>query len=711
MAQAALSAALSAAEIEAELNVSLDVEFSFIHADELAAQLVTLPQEELRFTLDWVRRIASTHLTLAHQFALRAPELLQQMDRRLIEAWAVHACDAYDRQGLRAALQVIEQVHNFVHIRHEHAAGALFEDIAPVLANFLRGLSGRRLRLEQGEAAYTDSERIFLPAVIAQMATLDDNFRLAKATVALLWGQTRYGSFRADLAAACAGFAEPERALAQLQALENIRIEACLGRELPGLHRVMQQLKAQQEEALSPEWQALSAPLLAREATLADSLRLLPQAYALNDPPRFCFGGELRPEAVAACLATRVEKEKMLLRVKLAELAEEHQRQEAAATGSEEAQAPQFEVSQNEDEERLDVMELTLDGAPVAPPQQVKDLLTSIQLDLGEIPDEYLVPAGPGDYDPSLLTDRATDPDAVWQGTYHEEGALFYPEWDYKRQHYRKNWCVMREKEVKPGDPAFHRATLNKYAGLLRGLRKSFEALRDEDRLDKRQTQGDEVDFDALIEAIADAADGREMSDRLFTRLHRAERNIAVAFMVDMSGSTRGWINEAEREALILLAESLERLGDRYAIYGFSGQTRKRCELFRIKTFDEPYSDAVRARIAGIEAQDYTRMGFAIRHLSKLLNTVQAKTRVLITLSDGKPDDYFDGYRGPYGIEDTRMALVEARRSGIHPFCITIDKEARDYLPHMYGAARYVILDEVRLLPMKVADIYRRLTT
>ncbi len=703
-------AALTAAEIEAELNVSLDVEFSFIHTDTLAAQLAPLPQDELRFILDWVRRIASTHLTLAHQFALRAPELLQQMDRRLIEAWAVHACDAYDRQGLRSALQVIEQVHNFVQIRHEHAAGALFEDIAPVLANFLRGLSGRRLRLEQGEAAYTDSERIFLPAVIAQMATLDDNFRLAKATVALLWGQTRFGSFRADLATACAGFAEPERALAHLQALETIRIEACLGRELPGLYRVMQQLKAQQAEHLSPAWQALAAPLLTREAALADSLRLLPQAYELNDVPRFCFGGELRPEAVAACLAARVEKEKMLLRVKLAELAEEHQRQEEAAPGGEDAQAAKFEVKQDNEADSLDVLELTLDGAPVAPPQQVKELLTSIQLDLGEIPDEYLVPAGPGDYDPSLLTDRATDPDAVWQGTYHEAGALFYPEWDYKRQHYRKNWCVMREKEVKPGDPAFHRATLDKYAGLLRGLRKSFEAMRDEDRLEKRQVHGDEVDLDALVEAIADAADGREMSDRLFTRLHRAERNIAVAFMVDMSGSTRGWINEAEREALILLAESLERLGDRYAIYGFSGQTRKRCELFRIKTFDEPYSAEVKARIAGIEAQDYTRMGFAIRHLSKLLNAVQAKTRVLITLSDGKPDDYFDGYRGPYGIEDTRMALVEARRAGIHPFCITIDKEARDYLPHMYGAARYIILDEVRLLPMKVADIYRRLT-
>jgi len=192
--------------------------------------------------------------------------------------------------------------------------------------------------------------------------------------------------------------------------------------------------------------------------------------------------------------------------------------------------------------------------------------------------------------------------------------------------------------------------------------------------------------------------------------MHRAERNIAVAFMVDMSGSTKGWINEAEREALLLLCEALERLGDRYAIYGFSGITRKRCELFRIKTFDENYSEAVKARIAGIAPQEYTRMGFAIRHLSKLLTDIEAGTKVLITLSDGRPDDYFDGYRGPYGIEDTRMALLETQRAGIHPFCITIDQEARDYLPHMYGAARYVILNDVAQLPAKVADIYRRLT-
>jgi len=103
-------------------------------------------------------------------------------------------------------------------------------------------------------------------------------------------------------------------------------------------------------------------------------------------------------------------------------------------------------------------------------------------------------------------------------------------------------------------------------------------------------------------------------------------------------------------------------------------------------------------------------MGVTIRHLTKLLNEVDAKTRLLITLSDGKPDD-IDHYRGSYGIEDTRKALIEAKNTVIHSFCITIDEEARDYLPHMYGAVNYTLVDDVRQLPFKVSDIYRKLTT
>jgi nitric oxide reductase NorD protein len=264
---------------------------------------------------------------------------------------------------------------------------------------------------------------------------------------------------------------------------------------------------------------------------------------------------------------------------------------------------------------------------------------------------------------------------------------------------------------VKPVYDGFADRVSVKYRRLLGNLRKSFEALRDEDRLLKRQVYGDSVDIDAFVEAWADVHTGLEMSDRLFTRMHRDERNIAVMFMVDMSGSTQGWINEAEREALVLLSESLETLGDRYAIFGFTGMTRKRCEVFPIKQFDEDYGEEVKARISGIQPGDYTRMGAAIRHLSFRLGEVEARTKLLITLSDGKPDDYHDDYRSEYGIEDTRQALFEARRSGIHPFCITIDEQAQEYLPHMYGAANYTVISEVEKLPLKVSDIYKRITT
>ena len=702
---------LTAAEIEASLHVWLDTEFTFFKVEELAAELVALTRDDQDFILDWIRRIASTHITLAWQFGRRAPALLPRMERRLLEAWAVHTCDVFDRTGLQNALRVMEQADRFDDSQHKNdAAAALFEEIAPVLGNFVCGLSGRHLRLEEGDAAWTDGERIVLPPLIAALPQQADNFRLAKAMVALLWAQTRFGTLRIDFASIGQAYADPDRALERLHALETLRLTARVAQELPGLHRDMQRLRAQLDPPLAPRWRSLAAHFSAPDASPQTSLGLLKEAYAFDDCPHWCDQGVLRPEAIASARAARLDKEKARLRIKLAELLQEHAASDAAAPSDASSAKPEIGVMPHDDAGTLD-FEITLDGAPLAPPDDVAQLLTSVYLDFGEIPPEYLSPAGEGEYDPNRVFDQPDDPDAVWHGTYHENGAELYPEWDHGRQHYRKNWCVMREKAVPPVYDDFVRSTLAKHSGVVKHLRRKFEALRDENRLDRRQTQGDEIDLDALIEALADAQDGREMSDRLFVRLHRAERNIAVAFLVDMSGSTKGWINEAEREALILLCEALELLGDRYAIYGFSGTTRKRCELFRIKTFNDAYDDEVKARIAGIRPQEYTRMGFALRHMTKLLNQVEARTRVLVTLSDGRPDDYFDVYRGEYGVEDTRMALLEAARTGIHPFCITLDRDARDYLPHMYGAARYIILDDVRQLPLRVTDIYRRITT
>lgn len=697
--------------IEQSLFGCLEIEFTKNHVDDLARSIAALSRNDQDFLLGWIRRIATTNTHLAHQFAIRAVPQFQIMgqleheNHRMIDAWALHTMDAHDQGGARAAFHVVNEVGNFSQLRHEHTNGILFEEASGILLTFLRGLSGRQLKLEQGEAVFTDSATLYLPAVVATLQTSEDNFLLCKAMVTLMWAQTRFGTFRTDISHILHAYADIDKALKIFHVLETLRLEACISRELPGLYREMQRLKAQSGWMLPADWHSHAALLAQTDASAQDSLSALAKAYSGAAPALICYQGELHLDEVAACFASRVEKEKILLRVLLAKELERQQ----ISTANPEAK---FEVKQAPDEEDNDLpqMEITLDDIPIAPPAGVNQLLTSIFLDLGEIPDEYLVAAGPGEYDPSLFEEKVQDADAVWQGTYHEEGATFYPEWDFGRQLYRKNWCVMREKEVLPVNDNFVFHTLQKYHGLVKHLRRTFEAMRDEDRLIKRETSGDDVDIDALVEALADTLDGSEMSDRLFTRMHRNERNIAVIFMVDMSGSTNGWINDAERESLVLLCEVLETLGDRYAIYGFSGTTRKRCELYRIKQFDESYNDLVKARISGIRPQDYTRMGFAIRHLTSLLNKIDARTKILITLSDGKPDDYNDGYRGKYGIEDTRKALVEARRSGIHPFCITIDTHGRDYLPHMYGAANYVVIDEVGKLPLKVANIYRHLT-
>lgn len=699
---------LTAAQITARLDEYLETEFTFIRSDELVPLILALAPIEQAFVLDWTRRIASTNTEIAHQFVRRAPQALIVQEPRIIEAWALHAMDVYDHAGLRPALEVIQDVERFVQHSHARTASALFDEVSGVLLHFVHGLAGRPLKLALGDTAWTDSETIHLPAVLGQLASKDDNFRLYKALTVMQWAQIHSGTLRTALAADFAAWPDAARALRIYTMLETLRLEAIISRTLPGLGREMQQLQQQGTARVLPvAWQAVLPSLQAPSAQAGDSLTLLPLLYDTPLPlPRLCQVA-LHPEEVATCTQARIEREKLLFRVRLAQLLEEQRLNTATEMAPQRAGLREVNDSAQPEGTRF---ELTINEAPVAPPESVTRLMTSITLDIGDIPDEYLVPAGPGEYDSNQFTEPQDDPDAVWQGTYHERGASYYNEWDHRRQHYRKNWCVMREKDVVPVDDTFVIDTLNRYSGLVAQLRRSFEALRDEERLLKRQVYGDGIDIDALVEALSDARDGSEMTDRLFMRLHRVERDIAVAFMVDMSGSTRGWINDAERESLLLLCEALEALGDRYAIYGFSGITRKRCELYRIKRFDEPYGAEVQARISGIRPQDYTRMGFAIRHLTKLLNETAAHTRLLVTLSDGKPDDYSD-YRGNYGIEDTRRALLEARRTGIHPFCITIDEHGPEYLPHMYGAVNYTVVSEVRQLPLKVADIYRQLTT
>lgn len=338
-------------------------------------------------------------------------------------------------------------------------------------------------------------------------------------------------------------------------------------------------------------------------------------------------------------------------------------------------------------------------------PEEMQMMVKEIQDDLGEVPGRYI----------SSALDMAGRSGGIFEAPEPGAGARLsgesvYNEWDFRRQGFRKNWCRLLELDLDPAGGTFVTETLRKYRGLIHSLKRQFELIKTQDRFLKRQKDGDDLDLDALVEALSDMKAGLEPSQRLFVRLLRDQRSIAAVFLVDMSASTEGWISTALKESLVLMCEALDVLGDSYAIYGFSGMRRTRSELYRIKEFEDRYDEVVKGRITAISPRDYTRMGPPLRHLTEQLKSVEAKVRLIITLSDGKPEDY-DDYKGRYAVEDTRHALIEAKAAGIHPFCITIDQHAQEYISHMYGEVNYIFIDDVRKLPLRIPEIYRALTT
>ncbi len=547
-------------------------------------------------------------------------------------------------------------------------------------------------------------------------------------------------------------FEDPVLAEDLFNLAETLRIETWIERRLPGLSRKMNRLKKALAKKRNPSsgacprtrlvdhlidrwlsgnhghltdahWQSavndldsLFRSVRVPGATVETSARIVLKAFRIID--RFPEGydavepviymGLLRPSEAHKGRQKRREATRAQFREELSKMLQDVpgcEQVEIEIKGIDDA-----EMSENMPSPPQPVpFELLLDGNPVPVPEAMRKLITEIYEDLGALPGDYVaVSDDMSGHSFRSLCQTTTGTSNVLSE--NSRDVHVYDEWDYRRKGYRKRWVLLRESDASAGDRAFAVDVLDRYRGMIQSIKRQFERIQTAQRLLKRQKEGDRVDLDAAIEAYTDVRAGLTPSERVFSQIRRDKRDIATAFLIDLSGSTRGWINDMERTALLILSEAFQVLKDRFAIYGFSGRTRKRCELFRIKGFDESYGDPVKERISGLEPLDYTRMGPPIRHLTGILRQIEARTRLMITLSDGKPDDY-DIYKGPYGIEDTRRALIESRQAGIHAFCITIDRAEHSYLSHMYGPANYVFIDDIRNLPAKIPDIYRRLTT
>ena len=263
---------------------------------------------------------------------------------------------------------------------------------------------------------------------------------------------------------------------------------------------------------------------------------------------------------------------------------------------------------------------------------------------------------------------------------------------------------------------------------------------------------GEEYDFDLVVESMIQARAGDTPSDKIYWRRNKTERDVAVSFLLDMSASTAEAVDETrrqfdswdfpddprdymtwlrtrreemsrrtykriidiEKESTVLLIKALEAIGDQYGIYGFSGYGRENVEFYVVKDIDETFGENVKRRLDKITPMHATRMGPAIRHAVAKLDEHEARTKVIFLLSDGRPQDRGysrEGVEKEYAVHDTRMALLEARRLGITPFCLTVDRAGHDYLKTMMGGDMgYEVVSDIHTLPERLPQLYRRLT-
>lgn len=283
-------------------------------------------------------------------------------------------------------------------------------------------------------------------------------------------------------------------------------------------------------------------------------------------------------------------------------------------------------------------------------------------------------------------------------------GGTQYPEWIERFKRLEPRYTTVFDVAVPEGDGAWAREALQSHAGLIRQLRDRFSMLRARRLRLRAQRSGEEIDLDAVVKAVVDMKLRQVPSDRLYQTTRSSRHPLAISILVDISGSTNGLLPDGqsvldvERLSVVLASEALASLGDPYSILAFSGNSRHSVRVATVKSFAERDLGPMHRRISTLESGDNTRLGAAVRHATSLLLRQPAHRHVLLILSDGKPHD-LDWYWADAAIEDSRIALLEARAAGVHSFCITVDHKEADYLPRLFGEGRYWVLADPMELP------------
>lgn len=292
-----------------------------------------------------------------------------------------------------------------------------------------------------------------------------------------------------------------------------------------------------------------------------------------------------------------------------------------------------------------------------------------------------------------------------------------YPEWFERFGVERADWCTVTERPADEGVVDWADAVIAKNRGMLASLRRVVTALRTRHMMRvRKQEQGDELDLDAALRAIADLRDGREPDMRVhMSNRPQNDQALALSVLLDLSESVNQPdplsgrpILDLAREAVLLLASTVTGLGSPLALAGFHSNGRHQVDVQRIKGFEESFDDSAQARLAGLTGCYSTRMGAAIRHAIEGLARQEAHHRILLVVTDGEPSD-IDVFDSEHLLHDTRHAVMQARRSGLQVFCVSLDPEADRYVERIFGAGHYLVLDHLAQLPERLSSLLLRL--
>jgi len=289
---------------------------------------------------------------------------------------------------------------------------------------------------------------------------------------------------------------------------------------------------------------------------------------------------------------------------------------------------------------------------------------------------------------------------------------LHYDEWDYKNRTYKPNFCKVYPKKVDEKFSNYAVKTLKENEKTKRALLKLFTQIHNEYEKVERVIAGEEIDLDAAVDAFTDIYSKKTPSEKIYTTKRKKKKDLSVLILMDTSLSSEGYTNnekvlDVEKTSVLLFGEVLHEFGISFQIDTFSSRTRNNCSYKSIKKFSENWLKT-RNRIGAIEAEDYTRIGTALRHAGSELEKEKTSRKWIILLSDGKPNDY-DTYEGNYGIEDVKKALSELSNKHIHTFSLAIEAQAKYYLPQMFGHNNYNILSKPNDLPFAFGKFYKKI--